>query len=68
MDCFARDCVAELIRQHEQAEFDHAYRLWALLVLELWMQQLVRFSYLASSRTTATMNGAQRDGCRPCQP
>jgi asparagine synthase (glutamine-hydrolysing) len=33
--------VAELVRQHEQSEFDHAQRLWALLVLELWMRQWV---------------------------
>ncbi len=36
---FRSDSVAELIRQHERAEFDHAYRLWALLVLELWTEQ-----------------------------
>jgi asparagine synthase (glutamine-hydrolysing) len=37
---FFRDqSVAELIRQHEASEFDHAYRLWALLFLELWMRQ-----------------------------
>ncbi len=36
---FRTENVAELIRQHEQGEFDHAYRLWALLVLELWTQQ-----------------------------
>ncbi len=31
--------VEELIRQHEAREFDHAYRLWALLFLELWMRR-----------------------------
>ncbi len=36
---FRADCVAEMIRQHEQGEFDHAYRLWALLILELWIQR-----------------------------
>ncbi len=46
---FRTRCVAELMRQHEQREFDHAYRLWALLFLELWMRAMVRFSYLASS-------------------
>ncbi|MFW6170948.1 MAG: asparagine synthase (glutamine-hydrolyzing) [Planctomycetota bacterium] len=36
---FRHESVAELIRQHEQSEFDHAYRLWALLIFELWAQQ-----------------------------
>jgi len=36
---FRVESVEELIRQHESSEFDHAYRLWALLVLELWMRQ-----------------------------
>ena len=36
---FRTDYVTELIRQHEEEEFDHAYRLWALLVFELWAQR-----------------------------
>lgn len=36
---FRQASVAELIRQHEHSEFDHAYRLWALLIFELWAQQ-----------------------------
>ncbi len=36
---FRTQYVTELIRQHERSEFDHAYRLWALLFFELWMQQ-----------------------------
>jgi asparagine synthase (glutamine-hydrolysing) len=36
---FRQEYVSELIRQHERAEFDHAYRLWALLILELWIQR-----------------------------
>ena len=36
---FCGDYVAKLIRQHERSEFDHAYRLWALLILECWMRQ-----------------------------
>ena len=36
---FRDESVAELIRQHETSEFDHAYRLWALLFLELWMRE-----------------------------
>jgi asparagine synthase (glutamine-hydrolysing) len=36
---FRRETVADLLAQHEQHQFDHAYRLWALLILELWFQQ-----------------------------
>ena len=36
---FRAGAVAELVRQHEQSEFDHAHRLWALLFLELWMRE-----------------------------
>jgi asparagine synthase (glutamine-hydrolysing) len=36
---FREESVADLVRQHEASEFDHAYRLWALLFLELWMRQ-----------------------------
>ena len=36
---FRPDVVAQFVREHEQGQFDHAYRLWALLVLELWMRQ-----------------------------
>jgi asparagine synthase (glutamine-hydrolysing) len=36
---FQPDEVARLINEHEQRQFDHAYRLWALLVFELWMQR-----------------------------
>jgi len=38
---FRPEAVAELIEQHENLVFDHAYRLWSLLVLELWMRQWV---------------------------
>ncbi|MFV1967373.1 MAG: asparagine synthase (glutamine-hydrolyzing) [Pirellulaceae bacterium] len=36
---FRVDEVSHLIEEHEQRRFDHAYRLWALLVFELWMQR-----------------------------
>ena len=36
---FRAENVSELIQQHEDSTFDHAYRLWALLFLELWMRQ-----------------------------
>ncbi len=31
--------VTRLMEQHDSGRFDHGYRLWALLVLELWMRQ-----------------------------
>ncbi len=36
---FRRPAVAQLISQHEQGVFNHAYRLWALLVLECWLRR-----------------------------
>ena len=36
---FRGDSVARLVRQHERGEFDHAYRLWALLFFELWLRR-----------------------------
>lgn len=31
--------VTRLVREHVTGKFDHAYRLWSLLVLELWFQR-----------------------------
>jgi len=36
---FRREAVARLLDEHQQGRFDHAYRLWALLVLERWQQR-----------------------------
>jgi asparagine synthase (glutamine-hydrolysing) len=36
---FRSEVVERLLREHENQQFDHAYRLWALLVLELWMRE-----------------------------
>jgi asparagine synthase (glutamine-hydrolysing) len=36
---FRPEAVAALIEDHVAGRFDHAYRLWALLVLELWQQR-----------------------------
>jgi asparagine synthase (glutamine-hydrolysing) len=38
---FQGDQVERLIREHQTGQFDHAYRLWALLVLELWHREWV---------------------------
>jgi asparagine synthase (glutamine-hydrolysing) len=39
---FRRDVVAAYVEQHERAQFDHSYRLWALLVFELWLRRWAR--------------------------
>ena len=36
---FRREAVQELVAEHESGRGNHSYRLWALLVLELWMQR-----------------------------
>ncbi|TWU04638.1 asparagine synthase (glutamine-hydrolyzing) [Stieleria varia] len=32
------DAVREMVRQHEQSEQNHGYRLWNLLILEKWLR------------------------------
>ena len=36
---FRREAVAQLLDDHQSARFDHSYRLWSLLVLELWQRE-----------------------------
>lgn len=36
---FRREAVERLLREHAERQFDHAYRLWALLIFELWRQR-----------------------------
>ncbi len=36
---FRPDRVAELVRSHESGERNHGYRLWNLLMLEVWMRR-----------------------------
>lgn len=33
--------VTQLIEEHQSGRVDHAYRLWSLLMLELWFRQVV---------------------------
>jgi len=37
---FRTDAVEALIREHCEVRTDHSYALWALLVLELWFQEV----------------------------
>lgn len=38
---FRQDTVETLLREHDENQFDHSARLWALLVLELWHREWV---------------------------
>ena len=38
---FRPEAVAALIDEHVQGRRDHAYRLWALLMLELWFRNYI---------------------------
>ncbi len=38
---FRPAAVERLLTEHESQRFDHSYRIWALLVLELWHRQWV---------------------------
>ena len=38
---FRPEAVAGLLDEHQQGRFNHGYRLWSLLILELWQRQWV---------------------------
>jgi asparagine synthase (glutamine-hydrolysing) len=38
---FRPETVQRLVTEHQRGTFDHSYRLWALLVLELWQRRWV---------------------------
>lgn len=38
---FRPEAVRRLVEQHESGVFDHSYRLWALLVFELWHRRWI---------------------------
>jgi asparagine synthase (glutamine-hydrolysing) len=38
---FDRVGVERLIREHQEAQADHSWRLWALLQLEMWQREVV---------------------------
>ncbi|MFV2070574.1 MAG: asparagine synthase-related protein, partial [Pirellulales bacterium] len=38
---FREDAVARLLEEHQAGTFNHGYRLWALLVLELWQREWI---------------------------
>jgi asparagine synthase (glutamine-hydrolysing) len=36
---FRAEAVANLVQQHENHTFDHSYRLWALVIFEMWLRR-----------------------------
>ncbi len=38
-DYFRREYVEHLLAEHQSNTFDHAYRLWSLVILELWLRE-----------------------------
>ncbi len=38
-DYFSKPAIQCLFDQHQRNEFDHSYRLWSLLMLEMWFQR-----------------------------
>ncbi len=36
---FQKSAIENLFQQHQNRTFDHSYRLWSLLIFEVWMQK-----------------------------
>ncbi len=36
-----REVIEKYVREHTEAERDHAFQIWTLLMLELWFQQFI---------------------------
>jgi len=41
---FRPEAVRQLVEEHAASRWDHSYRLWSLLVLELWQQKFVDYT------------------------
>ena len=38
---FRPEAISALLAEHEQGRFNHGYRLWSLLILELWFREWI---------------------------
>jgi asparagine synthase (glutamine-hydrolysing) len=56
---FRPEAVKRLIDEHILGRRDHAYRLWALLMLELWFRHHIDAAASPSRRTAEAAAGAQ---------
>ena len=36
---FRPEYIAQLVTEHEASQFDHSYRLWSLVIFELWLRR-----------------------------
>ncbi|MHB1037853.1 MAG: asparagine synthase (glutamine-hydrolyzing) [Pirellulales bacterium] len=45
---FREDAVTRLVEEHQAGVFDHSYRLWSLLIFELWQRQWIEGGISAS--------------------
>jgi asparagine synthase (glutamine-hydrolysing) len=41
-ECFQLKEIEELLHQHSSGKFDHGYRIWSLLILELWYREFIK--------------------------
>ncbi|MDR1486256.1 MAG: asparagine synthase (glutamine-hydrolyzing) [Planctomycetaceae bacterium] len=39
--CFQKKYITQLLNEHFNNQFDHAYRIWSLFVLELWTRNTI---------------------------
>jgi asparagine synthase (glutamine-hydrolysing) len=39
---FRPEAITQLLDEHQQGRFNHGYRLWSLLILELWQREWLR--------------------------
>lgn len=52
---FRSDVVEKLIEEHQSGVFDHSYRLWSLLVFELWQRQWIDSTPIIERSSSTTI-------------
>jgi asparagine synthase (glutamine-hydrolysing) len=38
---FRQEAIEKLLEEHQQGRWNHSYRIWALLFLELWIRRWI---------------------------